>query len=129
MKILLALLLTLSAHAQLTNNYITQMNAKLQRISDNQTNGTQHATIDAMPQVIIDTSGLSTSAYQVTEGQKLDAIKTALQGALSVTGSFYQATQPVSGTLTCNAGSGTLAVSGPLTDAQLRASAVPVSGT
>jgi len=36
---------------------------------------------------------------------------------------------PVSGTLTCNAGSGTLAVSGPLTDTQLRASAVPVSGT
>lgn len=47
----------------------------------------------------------------------------------AVTGTFWQATQPVSGTLTCNAGSGTLAVSGPLTDAQLRATAVPVSLT
>lgn len=46
-----------------------------------------------------------------------------------VSGTFWQTTQPVSGTLTCNAGTGTLAVSGPLTDAQLRASAVPVSGT
>ena len=41
--------------------------------------------------------------------------------------SFWQSIQPVSGTLTCNAGSGTLAVSGPLTDTQLRATAVPVS--
>lgn len=48
-------------------------------------------------------------------------------------------THAVTGTLTCNAGTGTLAVSlasvpshavtGPITDAQLRASAVPVSGT
>lgn len=48
-------------------------------------------------------------------------------GALRVDGSA--ATQPVSGTVTANAGSGTFAVSGPLTDAQLRATAVPVSGT
>lgn len=46
-----------------------------------------------------------------------------------VSGTFWQATQPVSGTLTCNAGSGTLAVSGPLTDTQLRATPVPVSGS
>lgn len=38
-------------------------------------------------------------------------------------------TQPVSGTVTANAGTGTLAVSGPLTDTQLRATPVPVSGT
>lgn len=38
-------------------------------------------------------------------------------------------TVPVSGTVTANAGTGTLAVSGPLTDTQLRATAVPVSGT
>lgn len=49
--------------------------------------------------------------------------------AVPVSGSFWQATQPVSGSLTCNAGSGTLAVSGPLTDAQIRASALPVSGS
>lgn len=46
-----------------------------------------------------------------------------------VSGTFWQATQPVSGTVTANAGTGTLAVSGPLTDAQLRATPVPVSGT
>ena len=46
-----------------------------------------------------------------------------------VSGTFWQATQPVSGTVTANAGTGTLAVSGPLTDTQLRATPVPVSGT
>jgi hypothetical protein len=42
--------------------------------------------------------------------------------AIGVTGTFWQATQPVSI-------SGTVPVSGALTDAQLRAAAVPVSGT
>jgi hypothetical protein len=68
------------------------------------------------------------------------------QATQPVSGTFWQATQPVSGTVTANAGSGTfavsgtfwqatqpvsiaatVAVSGPVTDAQLRASAVPVS--
>ena len=53
----------------------------------------------------------------------------AISGSVPVTGTFWQATQPVSGTVTANAGTGTFAVSGPLTDAQLRAVAVPVSGT
>jgi hypothetical protein len=68
----------------------------------------------------------------------------AQQGSVAVTGTFWQATQPVSGSVsvsnlpTTQAVSGsvsvsnfpaTQAVSGPLTDAQLRASAVPVSGT
>lgn len=43
-------------------------------------------------------------------------------GSLTVDGTFWQATQPVSI-------AGTVAVSGPLTDTQLRASAVPVSAT
>lgn len=46
----------------------------------------------------------------------------AVSGSVAVTGSFYQATQPVSI-------AGTVAVSGPLTDTQLRATPVPVSGT
>lgn len=46
----------------------------------------------------------------------------SITGAAAVTGTFWQATQPVSI-------AGTVAVSGPLTDTQLRASAVPVSGT
>lgn len=53
-------------------------------------------------------------------------------GSLTVDGSVsvsnFPATQPVSGTVTANAGTGTMAVSGPVTDTQLRASAVPVSG-
>lgn len=49
------------------------------------------------------------------------------QATQPVSGTFWQATQPVSGTVTANAGTGTMAVSGPLTDTQLRASAVPVS--
>ena len=48
---------------------------------------------------------------------------------MAVSGTFFQATQPVSGTVTANAGTGTLAVSGPLTDTQIRATALPVSGT
>ena len=43
-----------------------------------------------------------------------------------VSGTFYQATQPISGSVSIT---GTAAVSGPLTDTQLRATAVPVSGT
>lgn len=41
-----------------------------------------------------------------------------------VTGTFWQATQPISGTVTANTG-----LSQPVTDAQLRATPVPVSGT
>lgn len=43
-------------------------------------------------------------------------------GAVAVTGTFFQATQPVSI-------AASVAVTGPLTDAQLRAATVPVSGT
>ena len=47
---------------------------------------------------------------------------TTVTGSVAVTGTFWQATQPVSI-------AGTVAVSGPLTDAQLRLSAVPVTVT
>ncbi len=60
--------------------------------------------------------------------------------SIPVTGTFWQATQPVSiavavpvtdnsGSLTVDDGGGSITVDGPLTDAQLRATAVPVSGT
>jgi hypothetical protein len=61
----------------------------------------------------------------------------AVSGSVAVTGTFWQTTQPVSGTVSATC-SGTVAVSnfpatqpvsGPLTDAQLRASAVPVTGS
>lgn len=48
---------------------------------------------------------------------------------ITVQGIASGTAQAVSGTVTANAGTGTLAVSGPLTDTQLRAVAVPVSGT
>lgn len=54
----------------------------------------------------------------------LKRLRTLLSNPLAVTGTFWQATQPVSGTFW----QATQPVSGPLTDAQLRAVAVPVSG-
>lgn len=66
-----------------------------------------------------------------TVGQKIMAASLPVtlasdQSALAVTGTFFQATQPVSGTVAI---SGSVAVTGPLTDTQLRATPVPVSGT
>jgi ferritin-like protein len=52
--------------------------------------------------------------------------KVDVNGTVPVSGTFWQATQPVSGTVAI---SGTVPISGALTDTQLRASAVPVSGT
>jgi hypothetical protein len=72
---------------------------------------------------------LPTSLGQKTMANGLAVTVASDQSALPVTGTFWQATQPVSGTVTANAGTGTMAVSGPLTDTQLRATAVPVSGT
>lgn len=69
----------------------------------------------------------------------------SIASTVPVSGTFWQATQPVSGpltdtqlrasavpvsgTVTANAGTGTMAVSGPLTDTQLRAAAVAVTGS
>jgi len=52
----------------------------------------------------------------------VDAVTATINDGVAVTGDFYPATQPVSI-------AATVAVSGPVTDAQLRASAVPVSGS
>ncbi len=49
---------------------------------------------------------------------------TVTGGAINVAGTFWQATQPVSGTFW----QATQPVSGPLTDTQLRATPVPISG-
>lgn len=46
-----------------------------------------------------------------------------------VTGAFFQTTQPVSGTVAVSNLPATQAVSGPLTDVQLRTTPVPISGT
>ena len=57
----------------------------------------------------------------------------ATNDSVPVTGTFYQATQPVSGTFWQTTQpvsiAASVAVTGPLTDAQLRAAAVPITGT
>lgn len=79
-------------------------------------------------------SGASTAAKQPALGTAgaASADVITVQGVASMTALKTDGsgvTQPVSGTVTANAGSGTMAVSGPLTDGQLRATPVPVSGT
>ena len=82
-------------------------------------------------------SNAATSAKQdtmITSLANIDAGIPAALGAALTSASMpvtiaSDQTVPVSGTVTANAGSGTFAVSGPLTDTQLRATAVPVSGT
>lgn len=61
--------------------------------------GTDITTPTAMP-----TGGVGIRGW-------LSAIWTKLNGTIGVTGTFWQAIQPVSGTVTANAGTGTLAVS------------------
>lgn len=63
---------------------------------------------------------------------KTPALGTAGSAAtdvITVQGIASGTAQAISGTVTANAGTGTLAVSGPLTDTQIRATALPVSGT
>ena len=82
-------------------------------------------------------SGASTSALQTTGNTSLSNIDGKLPALVSsrvpvdgsgvtqpVSGTFWQATQPVSGTVTANTG-----LSQPLTDAQLRATAIQIQGT
>lgn len=58
-----------------------------------------------------------------------DVTSTAVDANTQALDVSVKGTATVSGTVTANAGTGTMAVSGPLTDAQLRAATVPVSGT
>lgn len=67
----------------------------------------------------------TTNGILTTTAADTAAIKTQLAtGSVAVTGAFFQATQPVSGTVTANTG-----LSQPLTDTQLRATPVSVTGT
>ena len=95
-------------------------------------------------------SGVSTEATLAALNTKTPALGQALmaasqpvtiasnQSALAVTGTFFQVTQPVSGTVTVGNASlavtgsffqATQPVSGPLTNTELRAVGVPVTGT
>jgi hypothetical protein len=71
---------------------------------------------------------LSTRLKPADTLTKVSTVDT-ITNPVAVTGTFYQATQPVSGPLTDTAlRASPVPVSGPLTDAALRASALPVSG-
>jgi len=59
---------------------------------------------------------------QATMANSAPVVIASNQSAVPVSGTFYQVTQPVSI-------AASVAVTGPLTDTQLRATAVPVSGT
>ena len=78
--------------------------------------------------VPVSVSGVATAANQSTGNSSLSSIDgkvpALVSGRVPVDGSGV--TQPVSGSVTV---SGTVTASGPLTDTQLRATAVPVSGT
>lgn len=71
---------------------------------------------------------VSGTFWQATQPVSLSAAPTT-----PVTGTFFQATQPVSGanagSYTVTPGTGTFPVSGPATDAQMRATPIPVSFT
>jgi hypothetical protein len=79
-------------------------------------------------------TAVSTNTGNASAGTQRVVLATD-QPAVAVTGTFYQATQPVSGTFyqatqpVSIASMPTTAVTGPLTNTELRAAAVPVSGT
>lgn len=102
-----------------TSAGLTDLDATTQTVS-NGTAGTKSQLVGGV---------FNTTPPTLTNGQG-SALQSNAKGELIVaqpTAADLNVT--VTGTVTANAGSGTLAVSGPLTDAQLRASAVPVSGT
>lgn len=110
----------------------------------------RHVQVDVltMPGVTVDTTGLATSAKQDTIIGHVDGIEgllttidtdtgtlsgavtagkvqTEVTNTVAVTGSFYQATQPVSGTVTANIGTGSKV---RLTDGTTDAEVVPLTG-
>lgn len=77
-------------------------------------------------------SGAATSANQATEIASLASIDSKLTSPLAVTGPLTDTqlrASVVPVSLTSTTITGSVAVTGPLTDTQLRASAVPISGT
>lgn len=85
-------------------------------------------TVEAQAVVVVGADGVPATFFQATQPVSLAAVPThavtqsgawsvSVSGTVPVSGTFFQATQPVSI-------AATVAVSGPLTDTQLRASAV-----
>lgn len=84
-----------------------------------------------LPVVVVGGDGGSSSGLTDTELRasplSIQGVVLADVGIVPVVGDFYPATQPISGTVTV--ANSSFAVTGPLTDVQLRAAPVPVSGT
>jgi len=76
-------------------------------------------TFPATQNVNVTNAGLNVS---VTNLPATQPVSLATAPTTPVTGTFWQATQPISGTVTANTG-----LSQPLTDTQLRAASVPIS--
>ena len=78
------------------------------------------------PDVNIDNTPLPVDGSGVTQPVSGTVAVSSISSSVAVTGTFWPATQPVSGTVGI---SGSVAVTGPLTDTQLRATPVPISGS
>lgn len=72
---------------------------------------------------------VSGTFFQVTQPVSGTVAVSNFPATQPVTGTFFQATQPVSGTLAVSNFPSSQAVTGPLTDVQLRTTPVPISGT
>jgi hypothetical protein len=100
--------------------------------------------------VIVDNASIPVTGtfWQATQPVSGSVAVSSVGGSVAVTGTFWQATQPVSGSVSVSnfpatqavtgtfwqatqpvSIAGSVAVTGPLTDTQLRATPVPVSGT
>ena len=128
----------------------TQLRASAVPVSGTFFQGTQPISAAALPLpagaateatlAAID-AGVPAALGQTTMAASMPVTLASNQSALAVTGTFFQATQPVSvaavvhvddnaGSLTVDGSvsiTGSVAVTGPLTDTQLRAAAVPIS--
>ncbi len=128
--------LTSQATAAKQDTIITSVGSIDTKLSSQATaaNQTAEATLigavtETAPASDVASSGLNGRLQRVA--QRITSLIALLPAALGAGGGLKVdgsgTALPVSGTVTANAGTGTLAVSGPVTDTQLRASAVPVS--
>lgn len=108
-----------------------QLRAAVVPVGDGGGSLTVDGTVTANLGTIDGVATETTLAAILTElGAKLEAGQAVALDAASLAAlETISAAQSGAWTVTANAGSGTFSVSGPLTDTQLRATAVPVSGT
>lgn len=106
-----------------TDTASSGLNGRLQRIAQRLS-----SLITALGSPFQAGGSIGNTAFGVNNGPGGAAVNIQDGGnSITVDGVFFQATQPVS--LASTTITGSVAVTGPLTDTQLRATAVPVSGT